>query len=88
MLIHKSLKRLFGTPGCTIFFHCRKYDSENIVANYIIKNNSQLPQITEYLPDYVDMFDYNSELHKLSEADIRAVLGQIISTCQHLVGSS
>ena len=54
-----------------------------LVESYLERGHWIL--VTEYLTGYLDLFDYNIAIKKLPLTEVRAILRQVIRTCQNLI---
>ncbi|KAL5257019.1 hypothetical protein ACHWQZ_G012072 [Mnemiopsis leidyi] len=54
-----------------------------LVESYLERGHWIL--VTEYLTGYLDLFDYNITIKKLPLSEVKAILRQVIKTCQRLI---
>lgn len=62
-------------------------EQENVlrlVESYLEKGHWIL--VTEYLPGFLDLFDYNVAIKRMSTEEVRGIVRQVAGTCQELLG--
>ncbi|XP_063674845.1 serine/threonine-protein kinase prk-2-like isoform X2 [Bolinopsis microptera] len=79
-----TARQMWVPDEVTIWEALQPHDNiVQLVESYLERGHWIL--VTEYLTGYLDLFDYNIAIKKLPLTEVRAILRQVIRTCQNLI---